>query len=101
MIVAEIAVVPVGTGSSSISDYIAKSERVLKKHPNLNYKLTAMSTEIESKNIDEIFEVLKEMHLAQLNNGAVRVNTTIRIDDRRDKDNTLSEKVCSVKSKLK
>ena len=100
MIVAEIAVIPVGTGSTSMSDYVAKSERVLCKHPNLSYKLTAMSTEIEGKDINEIFEVLREMHLAQIDNGAARVNTTIRIDDRRDKDNTLSEKVTSVKTKI-
>jgi uncharacterized protein (TIGR00106 family) len=100
MINAEIAVVPIGTSSTSISEFISKSEKVLSKHPNVSYKITAMSTELESKNIDEIFEVLKEMHLAQINNGATRVDTTIRIDDRRDKESTMSEKVASVKTKF-
>ncbi|EKE03621.1 MAG: protein of unknown function DUF77 [uncultured bacterium] len=100
MITAEIAVVPVGTGSTSYSDYIAKSEKVLDKYPDLSHKITAMSTEIEGKNLNEIFEALKEMHEAQITNGAARVQTTIRIDDRRDKECSMSEKVASVKSKI-
>ncbi|OGI00260.1 MAG: hypothetical protein A2104_01760 [Candidatus Melainabacteria bacterium GWF2_32_7] len=100
MITAEIAVIPVGTSSTSMSDYVAKSEKVLDKHPDLRHKITAMSTEIEGKNLDEIFEVLKEMHEAQITNGALRVQTTIRIDDRRDKECSMSEKVASLKAKL-
>jgi uncharacterized protein (TIGR00106 family) len=59
-----------------------------------------MSTEIEGDNIDDIFNALKDMHLAQIGQGANRVQTTIRIDDRRDRQCSLSEKVASVKSKL-
>jgi len=100
MINVEIAVVPVGTSSTSISDFVAESEKALGKYPDLSYKITAMSTEIEGKNIEEIFEVLKQMHLAQINKGASRVQTSIRIDDRRDKENTMSEKVASVRAKI-
>jgi len=100
MIDAEIAVIPVGTCSTSTSDFIAQSEKALLKHPALTYKITGMATEIEGENIDDIFNALKDMHIAQLEHGANRVQTTIRIDERRDRQCTLSEKVSSVKSKI-
>jgi len=100
MIDVEIAIVPIGTCSTSTSGFIAQSEKALLKHPALSYKITGMSTEIEGENIDEIFDALKDMHLAQIGEGAQRVQTSIRIDDRRDKLCTLSEKVASVKSKI-
>jgi uncharacterized protein (TIGR00106 family) len=100
MIDVEISVIPVGTGSTSTSDFIAQSEKALLKHPALSYKITGMSTEIEGENIDDIFNALKDMHLAQIQQGANRVQTSIRIDDRRDKQCTLSEKVASVKAKF-
>jgi uncharacterized protein YqgV (UPF0045/DUF77 family) len=59
-----------------------------------------MATEISGNNIDEIFEAMKEMHAVQLKKGAKRLSTTIRIDDRRDSESTMPEKIMSVKSKL-
>ena len=100
MIDVEVSITPIGTGSTSLSDYIAESEKVLNKYPHLSHKLTGMATEIEGKDIDEIFSAIKEMHLAQINKGVNRVQTSIRIDDRRDKQSTLSDKVASVKSKV-
>jgi len=100
MIDVEIAIVPIGTGTTSTSSFIAKSEKALLKHPALSYKITGMATEIEGEDIDDIFNALKDMHLAQIGHGANRVQTSIRIDDRRDKECTLSEKVASVKSKI-
>ncbi len=100
MICAEVSIIPIGTSSTSVSDYIAESEKVLQNYTNIKYKLNAMSTEIEADNIDILFDVLKDMHLAQIDNGAQRVSTSVRIDDRRDKDITLSSKVEAVKAKL-
>ncbi len=100
MICAEVSIIPIGTNSTSVSDYIAESEKVLKSYSNIKYKLNAMSTEIEADNIDTLFNVLKDMHMAQIDNGAQRVSTSVRIDDRRDKDITLSSKVEAVKAKL-
>jgi uncharacterized protein (TIGR00106 family) len=59
-----------------------------------------MSTEIEGENIDDIFNALKDMHLAQINKGAQRVTTSIRIDDRRDKKADMRKRVESVSGKL-
>lgn len=101
MIDVEVAIIPIGTGSTSISEYIAESEKILQKHPKLNYVITSMATEIEGNDVNEIFDTLKEMHLAQINKGANRVETSIRIDDRRDKESTLSDKIESIQAKIR
>jgi len=100
MIVAEVSIIPIGTSSTSISDYVVESEKVLKNHSEISYKLTGMATEIEATNIDTLLNVIKEMHNAQINKGAKRVQTSLRIDDRRDKETDLNRKISSVQSKL-
>ena len=100
MLDVEIAIIPLGTCSTSISDYIAESEKVLENYPDVNYNINGMATEIQGENIDKIFELAKEMHLAQISMGAQRVQTSIKIDDRRDKDASIDEKVSSVESKV-
>jgi len=41
-IIAEIKVVPLGTGSTSLSKCVVACIEVLKQFPNLKYELTAM-----------------------------------------------------------
>jgi len=100
MITAEIALIPVGTGSTSVSEYIAVAERVLKNYPNLEFKIRSMSTEICGEPLEDVFKAMLEMHQAVIAKGAKRVNTAIRIDDRRDKDTGIDEKIKSVESKM-
>lgn len=100
MINAEVSIVPIGTASTSVSDYVAESEKALKKHDNINYSITGMGTQLEGESIDEILNAIKDMHDAQINKGAKRVYTIIKIDDRKDKNSTLSQKVASVTSKI-
>lgn len=100
MITAEISVVPIGTHSTSVSKFIAEAEKILKNFPDVKNKLTAMGTELECKDIAELFEVLKEMHLAPFNMEAQRVYTVIKIDDRHDKEASMEEKVESVLQKV-
>ena len=100
MICVEVSITPVGTGSTSVSEYVVESEKALKKHTNLTYKLTGMGTEIQGNSLDEIFAAIKDMHEAQIKKGAQRISAIIRIDDRRDKEGSLEEKVQSVKTKM-
>lgn len=100
MITADISIVPIGTSSTSVSEFVVKAEKVLAEFPEVEYELTAMSTQISSKNIEIIFEVFKKMHMEVAGNGTQRVYTNIKIDDRRDKDNSMREKVESVLAKL-
>lgn len=100
MINAEVSIIPIGTTSTSISEYVAESEKALKKHDSLNCSITGMGTQIEGQNIDEILAAIKDMHDAQALKGAQRIYTIVKIDDRRDKQNSLAQKVASVESKI-
>jgi uncharacterized protein (TIGR00106 family) len=59
-----------------------------------------MGTIIEG-DLDEILAVVRRMHEHPFAQGALRVSTSIRIDDRRDKVATIEGKMRSVEEKLK
>lgn len=98
-VVAEVTVVPLGTGSASLSAWVADVEKVLKDFPRLKSLLTPMSTILEG-DMDEVVEAVKAMHEAPFRLGAMRVSTTLRIDDRRDKPLTMAGKIAAVRKKL-
>lgn len=101
MAVVDITVVPLGTGSTSLSGFVAACQRELKQHgTGLKYELTAMGTIIEG-DLDQILALVRRLHEVPFRHGAARVSTTIRIDDRRDKPGSIAGKVKSVKAKLK
>ncbi len=58
-----------------------------------------MSTCIEG-DLDVILEAVRQMHEVPFENGAQRVSTSIKIDDRRDKEGTMEQKINAVKEKL-
>jgi uncharacterized protein (TIGR00106 family) len=98
MPVAEISVVPIGTGSTSLSDYVAQAIKLVVKS-GLQYELTAMGTNIQGT-LTEILSLTHEIHEAMIKMGAQRVLTTLKIDDRRDKELTLKGKVEAVRKKI-
>ena len=98
MVIAEITVVPLGTGSPSLSKYVAACAKVLNES-GVNHTLTPMGSVIEGT-LDEILEVIRKVHSVPFAEGAQRVSTRIVIDERRDKDATAKGKIESVKSKL-
>lgn len=100
MAIVEVTIAPMGTGTASISHYVAACHKVLAKAEDLKYQLTPMSTIIEG-DLRRIFEVIQEMHEVPFEIGAPRVSTLIRVDDRRDKEITMSGKLKAVNDKLK
>jgi len=99
MAIVKVSIIPVGTGSPSLSGHIARAVKVLRQEKNLKYELTSMGTIIEG-DLDNILSVIKKMHRAALAEGVMRVVTTIEIDDRQDKPSTMSSKVESVMKRL-
>lgn len=99
MAIVEVTIAPMGTGSASISHYVAACHKVLQKAKDLKYQLTPMATIIEG-DLSRILTVIQEMHEVPFAAGAPRVSTLIRIDDRRDKELTMAGKIKSVESKL-
>lgn len=92
MIIAEFSVVPIGTKTPSVSKYIRKAIEALEK-AGVGYKVGAMSTTIEAKDLDTLFKALKLAHNAVFEEGVERVVTTIKIDDRRDKNISIESKI--------
>ena len=99
MAIAEVSVVPLGTKTPSVSQYVARAVKVLKREKCVKYEITPMGTIIEG-DLDRIFAVVKKMHEGVFGEGVARVITTVKIDDRRDKALAMREKVDSLKKKL-
>jgi uncharacterized protein (TIGR00106 family) len=99
MAMIDISVVPVGTGSPSVSEYVAGTVKILRDEPGIKYELTAMNTIIEG-DLDRLLALACKIHRSAFIAGAPRVVTTIRIDERRDRPLTIDGKIKAVKDKL-
>ena len=95
-VVAEVSIIPVGTGDTGVSHYIASCLEVLEGRKDLTYRLTPMGTVIEGP-LGKLLEAIRQMHEAPFSKGALRVVTHLKIDDRRDKAATMNGKVESVR----
>ena len=98
MAVVFVTIAPLGTATPSVSRYVAGVEQVLRAS-GLKHELTAMGTIIEG-DLDEVLAVIRKMHEHPFGQGAQRVSTLIKIDDRRDKEHTMARKLQSVREKL-
>ncbi len=96
-VVAEIAVIPLGTGSAGLSQYVAACLKVLENRKDISYQLTAMGTIIEGT-LDKVMEVAAQLHEVPFSKGVSRVVTTLKIDERRDKEHSIEAKLSSVKA---
>jgi len=99
MAIMAISVAPAGTPDTSLAKYVAKALEVLKEDGRVEYKLDSMFTTIEG-DFHICMEVAEKMHEALFEIGAKRVGTVIKIDDRRDKDVKMKDKVKSVEKLL-
>ena len=100
MITAELTIIPIGTSGTSLSKYVAAAVSALDSD-GIKYELTGMGTLLESDDLEKIFTAIKTAHEAVFNTGAERVATSIKIDERRDEDRTIKDKVSSVTQRLK
>jgi len=99
MVIAEVSVVPVGTKTPSVSEYVAKAITVLRREKDITYELTAMGTLVEGQ-LDKVLGAVRKMHECLFDDEVKRVVTTIKIDDRRDKELSIRYKVQSVLEKV-
>jgi len=99
-VVAEISVIPLGTASTSLSQYVAACVDTLKQAPDVSYQLTAMGTIVQGP-LKRVLELAEKMHQVPFARGAQRVVTTIKIDDRRDKPITIEGKVKAVVERMR
>jgi len=98
-VIAEVVIVPYGTGTTSLSGYVAGVEKKLKEF-DLKVMLTPMGTILEG-DLDVVLRAVRAAHEIPFDQGALRVGTSLRIDERRDKDISMESKVHSVEGKLR
>jgi uncharacterized protein (TIGR00106 family) len=102
MAIVDVTVIPIGTPTPSVSEYVAEMQKVLemyKRDGKINFMLTPMNTIIEGE-LPVLFEVIQAIHEVPFSKGIQRVATNIRIDDRRDKKQRMADKIASVQEKM-
>jgi uncharacterized protein (TIGR00106 family) len=99
MALADVTIIPLGTGTPSVSKYVAGTIKALRRRKDIRYEITAMGTTIEG-DLDKILAVVKEMHEETFAQGVARVVTVVKIDDRRDKELSMGSKVESLSREL-
>lgn len=96
-VIVDLCVVPIGVGLS-VSTYIAECEKIL-KDAGLKTMLHAYGTNIEGE-WDDVFNAVKKCHEKVHEMGAPRISSSIRLGTRTDREQTMEDKIRSVKLKL-
>jgi len=99
MVVVEINIIPLGVGTSVSSYLVSPLKKIIES--GVKYEITPMSTVFEVESVEEALKIAREAHEATFSAGVKRVVTTIRIDDRRDREGRMEEKVAKLKGLLR
>jgi uncharacterized protein (TIGR00106 family) len=92
-------VIALGRAEASASAYIAEIQRRLAAQDGVRFQMHAMGTSLEGSTAD-ILAVVGQLHAVPFEMGIPRVYTVLKLDERRDKDQTLDDKVASVRALL-
>ena len=96
-VIVDLCVVPIGVGVH-LAPYIAACEKVLTE-AGLKIQLHPNGTAIEGE-WQPVFQAIEACHQAVHAMGCPRVYTTVKINTRTDKEQTLEDKVASVQALL-
>ena len=98
-VIVEFSVIPLGEGTS-VSRFVARAVKAL-EDAGVKHVSTPMGTIIEAESLDEALRYVRMAHEAVFEAGAKRVVTVIKIDDRRDVERSMEDKLRSLKMALK
>lgn len=96
-VIADFSLIPLGVGVS-ISKYVAECEKIL-KDAGLKINLHAYGTNIEGE-WDEVFAAIKRCHILIHEKGVPRISSIVKFGTRTDRNQTMEDKIQSVKQKL-
>jgi uncharacterized protein (TIGR00106 family) len=96
---ADLTVIALGRAEASASRYIAEIQRRLERQDKVRYSLHAMGTSLEGSTAD-ILAIVAELHAVPFEMGIPRVYSVLKLDERRDREQTLEDKVDSVRRLL-
>ncbi len=98
MAIVAVSIAPTGEGPS-VSRHVAAALRVLERQDRVRWRLDPMFTTLEGE-VEEIFALIRRMQEAVFAEGAVRVGTVIKMDERRDKDVRMEDKLRAAETAL-
>lgn len=96
-VLVDLCVVPIGVGVS-LSAYIAECEKILAE-AGLKISLHSYGTNIEGE-WDEVFAAIRRCHEKVHAMGAPRITTTVKLGTRTDRNQSMQDKIDSVRSRL-
>jgi uncharacterized protein (TIGR00106 family) len=99
MATADLTVIALGRADASASRYVAEIQRRLAAQDRVKYLMHAMGTSLEGSTAD-ILAVVGELHAVPFDLGIPRVYSVLKLDERRDREQTLEDKVDSVRRLL-
>jgi uncharacterized protein (TIGR00106 family) len=99
MATAELTVIGLGRTDPSAGQYIAEIQRRLAAQNKVRYELHAMGTDLEGST-EDILDIVAELHRVPFEMGLPRVYSVLKLDERRDKEQSLADKVRSVEDRL-
>lgn len=98
-VILEFSVIPLGEGTS-VSRLVARAVKAL-EDAGVKHVTTPMGTILEAASLEEALCYVRLAHEAVFEAGARRVITVIKIDDRRDVERGMEDKLRSLEIALK
>ena len=98
MALMHLTIIPLGTNSSSVGEYVADIQKVLEQS-GFPYELTDMGTIVEGST-EDLLKLAAQLSETPFSRGVTRVLTQIGLDDRRDKKVSIGAKKASVTDRL-
>jgi uncharacterized protein (TIGR00106 family) len=100
MATADLSVIPLGTPTASVGEYLAEIARRLESETRVRAHMHGGGTSLEGETAD-ILAVVAEMHSVPFEMGLLRVYTVLKLDERRDRPGqTVADKEHSVRERL-
>lgn len=96
--IADLSVVTLGTAGTSMSAFVVDCISILKRH-GLRTNIHALGTNIEG-DLDTVLASVAACHRHLHEIGVARVVVTLKITTRTDREQTLEEKIGSVKKRM-
>lgn len=97
MALMQLTIIPMGTQTPNVGDYIVEIQKRL-TDMGATFTLNDMGTLIEGDAV-ELLHIVTSLYETPFEIGAMRVVTQITIDDRRDKKVKIGDKIQSVLNK--
>lgn len=83
MVIAEISIFPLGTGSPGVSEYVAEAVRELEAS-GLECTVGPLGTTVEAASPEEVYAAVARAQAAVFELGVGRAYTVIKMDERKD-----------------